>query len=192
MSWLDIVLGVILGFFLIRGLARGIVREIVDISAVLATLVLASRYGELLGGEIAQALGWDPKLASLVGFISIALGVAIVAYAINFVWGRLGSVTPLSFFDKLGGALVGLAKASLLILAFLVILTSLPVEDSASILSTSYLARSFMQALPLVYQAFEPIWPQSWPKVYLNPEGWWIDEGEPPPTQVQLTGTGEV
>lgn len=175
MSWLDLILVIILAFFVLSGLRRGLVREIIDISAVLATLVLAGNYGQYVGAKVATALGWDTNLASLVGFICIAIGVALVASAIVLIWSHLGNVPPLSIIDRLGGGLIGLAKASLLILAFLVILTSLPMESSTALLSQSPMALSFMRVLPVVYEVLGSIWPEHWPKLYVNPEGWWLE-----------------
>ncbi|MBO8126839.1 MAG: CvpA family protein [Firmicutes bacterium] len=187
MYWLDLVLGVLLLFFLLRGLTRGIVREVVDISAVFITLVLTGRYGTALGRKIVITLGWDPDLAALLGFIAIAVGVAVLAVAVNYLWSHLGSVTPLSFFDKLGGAVFGLAKAGILILIFLVVLTSLPIENSDQIITRSRLAYSFLKALPIVYQVLAPIWPANWPQLFITPDGWWLQEGG-----AQVTAGGEV
>ncbi len=187
MNWLDIVISIILGYFLLKGLTRGIVREVVDITAILLTLILAGRYGSILGERITADFGWDPSVGSLVGFVAIAIGVAIVASAVSFLWSKLGSLTPLSFFDKVGGAVVGAVKATILILVLLVVLTSLPIQGSAESIARSGLAQSFLGTLPTIYRILDPVWPKDWPRLFITPEGWWLQEDT-----VRITVTEEV
>lgn len=187
MNWLDVVISIILGYFLLKGLTRGIVREVVDISAVVLTLILAGRYGSLVGEQITVGFGWDPALSGLLGFVAIAIGVAIVASVINFLWSKLGSLTPLSLFDKVGGAVVGAAKAVILILILLVVMTSLPIQGSAESIAESGLAQSFLGTLPAIYRILDPVWPEEWPRLYVTPEGWWLQE-----EHVLITVTEEV
>jgi len=122
--WLDLFLGLLFFGLLAIGFWQGLLKEIWLLFSLYLAAVLASLYGDYVGGLIAgqvqRRAGITPAaeldaVASAWGFfIVIALGTVILFTIIHALTRHLRLKSSLLVLDKVGGALLGLATAFLL------------------------------------------------------------------------------
>ncbi len=118
MTWVDyVIVGVILASLLLGGL-RGFVRELLALAGWVAALVLALWFGP----QVAQALpaSWEPlarlALGSLLVFVLTVFAVGLGAALLS----RLLKAAGLGGTDRMLGAVFGLLRGLLVVLALVV------------------------------------------------------------------------
>lgn len=114
MTILDILLAVPLCWLIFLGWKRGLVREVATLVGVLLGLWGAMH----LSQQVAPMLGIDGESAVLVAFIVIFLVALVIAYLLGKAVEGLMRAAKLSVVNRLLGALLGAAKA-LVVLATL-------------------------------------------------------------------------
>jgi len=143
MNGLDWVIVVAGGICILRGIWRGAVSQVFGIAGVLGGFLLASRNYEALARQIADTfpkVGVAPVLSFLLIFFLTWLCVGMLGYFL----GKLLRLTGFGFLDRLLGGTVGLAKAGILAVILVWLLTLfLPPESP-------HLRRSIL--LPYVHQ----------------------------------------
>lgn len=140
------------GFFcLIRGILRGAVSQLFGIAGVIAGFLLAAHSYEALARQLAAVFPGLPGAAA-VSFILLFL-LAWFCVGVTGYWiGRLLRRTGLGFLDRLLGGMVGMAKAILLAIMTVALLTLL-LSPRSSFLTHSYLAPYVQQAAQLLMKA---------------------------------------
>jgi membrane protein required for colicin V production len=118
MNWLDYVLIAILAFSAIQSFRRGFSREIISVAAAVAGLVLGMWFYGTAGLLVSQWIT-SPRIANLVGFLLVFLGVILVGAIAGAIVRKFLSVVGLSFFDRLLGAVFGLARGAVIAVALL-------------------------------------------------------------------------
>jgi membrane protein required for colicin V production len=140
---LDWLLALILAFSVIRAGMRGLVREAFALVGLIAGFLLACWNFDNLAIQL-RGLVNDRPVADMLSFFLILAGVLIVATLLGKLLSRTASAAGLGFFDRLFGALFGLARGALLALALLLAVTAfLP---AAPWVQTSSLAPYFLRA----------------------------------------------
>jgi membrane protein required for colicin V production len=127
MTWLDYAVLGVLVLSIGWGIWRGLVREIMSLAgwviAFLAANLFAAPLAELLPASLSR-----PEYRSLAAFIAIFL-VTLVICTLGAVWlSKVVQAAGLGSLDRVLGALFGLLRALLIILAFALAagFTSLP------------------------------------------------------------------
>jgi len=107
--WLDIFLGLILIGLIALGFWQGLLKELWFLISLYLGAVLASLYGEWLGGWIARGLGsGSAEVASAWGFfIVIVLATAILFSILWTLFRHLRIRSSLLVLDKIGGITLG-------------------------------------------------------------------------------------
>lgn len=160
MTWIDYtVLGVML-LSIAWGIWRGLVREVISILgwviAFLAANLFAGPVGELLPREIST-----PELKVAIAFVGIFLASLVITTLLALLLSKAVHSVGLASLDRTLGAVFGLARGALLVMAAALLagLTSLPREavwrDSlvgapvaqAALALKAYLPQSFAQRL---------------------------------------------
>ena len=99
-------------------LRKGFSREVISLTASFFALLLGMWfYGT--AGALVQPYVDSPRVANLLGFILVVAAVLIVGSLLAWIVGRFLRTVGLSFFDRLLGAVFGLARGFLLAMALL-------------------------------------------------------------------------
>lgn len=158
-SWLDPILGLILLWAIFRGLKQGLVRIIFGFLAIGLGVGLSCRFFGQLAELLAKWLKWSPLILQIISFTVSWLIICWVIIIFGNALRRVIQLTPLGFFDTVGGAVLGLAKGVVfLILIFLPLFVlqgdNLLPSFAGQAIKKSYLVR---QASPLISQASKVI-----------------------------------
>ena len=116
-NWIDIV---VLGLALIStafGLARGFFGAVWSLLALVCGIIAAKDYGVWLLPLAQSALG-DSPLALPLAMISIFIVVYLAFQVVAYLFGSLIDAFNLGGFNRLGGAVFGLARGGLLAAVF--------------------------------------------------------------------------
>jgi membrane protein required for colicin V production len=147
MNPLDWLLTALLAYSILRALLRGFLREAFALGGLVAAFLLACWNYEYVAIRLQSLLhspAFTPPLAQFVAFLLILLLVMLVATILGTLLKRTVSAVGLGFFDRLFGALFGLARGVLLGMAVLLTITAfLP---SMSWMKNSLLAPYFLSA----------------------------------------------
>ncbi len=127
MTWLDYaVLGVML-VSVLWGVWRGLVREVISLTgwviAFLAANLLAGPLGELLPES-----NWQPELRVLLAFVGIFVLVLALGTLAGLLLSKILKAAGLGGLDRTLGALFGIARGALIVVALGLVagLTPLP------------------------------------------------------------------
>lgn len=113
MNWLDLALILILGVSVVTSLRKGLSREVIGLVTVIAALLVASWFYGSAGALVAPYVS-SPQIAHFIGFAVVFVAVMLLGGLVSFIVGRFLSVTGLSIFDHLLGAVFGLVRGVLI------------------------------------------------------------------------------
>jgi membrane protein required for colicin V production len=118
MNWLDVLLLVFLCASMIMSARKGFSREIIGLAAAFFGLVFGYWfYGT--ASTLFTPLGLSQRAANLAGFLTVFLGTVILGAMLGWLVNRFLRTIGLSFFDRLLGAVFGLARGVLIAMAVL-------------------------------------------------------------------------
>ena len=118
MNWLDIVIVLVLAFSTLHSLRKGFSREVIGLGASVLALVLAMWFYGLAGSFVAPYVD-SPRVANLLGFILVVVGVLLCGSMLSWIVSRFLRTVGLSFFDRLLGGAFGLVRGLLILIALL-------------------------------------------------------------------------
>ncbi len=161
MNWLDIILLLIIAAFVIRGLIKGLFREVFVISGIILGIILAINQYDNLGRAIQENfLFLSPKVASLIAFALIFVGIALIGAILGAV---LHSLLKRSFAKGVeggGGFLLGLAEGALVCSMILILINISPLRVKFNRWTDkSILAPYLMKVGPSVYDGLISVTP---------------------------------
>ena len=154
MNGFDTVLLVVIALLMLVGLLKGLARLVIGVGALVAAVILATRFHPPVAVAIAAAADLAEPVATVAAYAAIFLGTmlagALVAYALR----RTLKAAMLGWADRLAGAVVGLIAA--LLAAGLVLVPAVGrVPAAESLLRESALA-PYVAALADVAQHLVP------------------------------------
>ena len=139
MDWLSIVLVVLLVLLVFRAWRNGLVRELVGLIALVIAVPIASLfYGDLV--PKVEPITDNLKLANLIAFVAIVLGVVLVGQIISSLLRRVVQVLQLGSFDHTVGAMFGFLQGCLLFQVLLLVFISYPEPDLRTYIDASVVA----------------------------------------------------
>jgi len=148
LDWFLIVIGTVcLG----RGILRGAVSQLFGIAGVVSGLLLAAHSYESVARQLSGIFPGLPGTAGISFFVLFLLTWFCVGVA-GYLTGKLLRRTGLGFLDRFLGGGVGLAKAFILSVLVIALLTLL-LSPKNSLLAQSYLTPYVQQAAQLVIKA---------------------------------------
>lgn len=112
MNWLDIVLIIILAASVIAGIIRGFIRQLIGIIAVVAGIVIASRYFRQAGVFYGSFIN-NELLADFLGFITVFFAIVGGGALIGVLLTKLMK-GPLAVLNRVGGGALGIIKGVLI------------------------------------------------------------------------------
>src|SRR6185369_1230085 len=124
------VIGVV-ALSMLLAYARGFTRELIALLAWVLGFFAAVAFSPLVGAWIPE-FGGSPVVRYLVAFVAIMIGAVILGALVAWPLGSVIRKSGLGFVDRFLGALFGIARGTVLVLAFVLIagLTTLPRQES--------------------------------------------------------------
>ena len=123
------VIGVV-ALSMLLAYARGFTRELIALLAWVLGFFAAVAFSPLVGAWLPE-FGGSPVVRYLVAFVAIMIGAVILGALVAWPLGSVIRKSGLSFVDRFLGALFGIARGTVLVLAFVLIagITTLPRQD---------------------------------------------------------------
>lgn len=124
LTWVDhTALGVLLVFFVL-GLFKGLIWQVSRVAILVAAYVVAGRFGgqvaDMLAPSTPTVPGGEPQVASettiYLAYVLLFLAVLVVLSLLAILLQKLIAKAGLSFFDRLGGGVLGVATGACVVL----------------------------------------------------------------------------
>ncbi len=130
MAAFDLAVAAILALSVLFAVLRGFVRSAISLGAWVIALVLALRLGSVVA-EAFTAMQLPAPAPQVLGFALVFLAVVIGGALVGTVLAKLLQAVGLGAVDRMLGALFGLARGLLLVLAGVLLagLTAIPRQD---------------------------------------------------------------
>ena len=129
MNWFDYVVLGVLVVSVAWSVLRGVVREIVSLGGWIIAFLAANLFAGPLARFVPQAVPGE-SLRMLVAFLAVFLGVLVLSALVGLIMSRLVRAVGLGTADRVLGALFGLARGILVVMAATLLagLTSAPAQ----------------------------------------------------------------
>lgn len=157
MNYLDIIIAIILFLFSFKGFRKGLIIEVVTLLAFALGIYGAMRFSDFTAAHMQEFMEINPKylntIAFVLTFILLVIGVNILGKWVTNVVKALN----LTFWNKLGGAVFGLAKGVLLSSIFLLVLNNFQLISvlKPEVREQSKLYPYIEETVPFVYRGFD-------------------------------------
>jgi membrane protein required for colicin V production len=142
MNLFDWILIVLLAYSTIMAFVRGIILELFSLGGLIAGILLASwNYKHV--ADLLSRLITTPATAQIVAFLLIVVGIMVLSTLLGKALNRTAHAIGLGFFDRLLGAVFGLARGCLLGVALLMAIAAFQPHSTwieNSLLSPYFLA----------------------------------------------------
>ncbi len=121
LTWIDLTALAIVIVFLVLGLFRGMVWQISRVATLLVAYVLSGWFGPSVAGWTATWFpeGAAPEVPQYVAYFLIFLVALIVLSLIAAIVHKMVQKSPLSFVNRIGGGVLGVATGWLIVMALL-------------------------------------------------------------------------
>jgi membrane protein required for colicin V production len=116
MTWLDYAVLAVLIVSLVWSALRGVVREIISLGGWIIAFLAASLFAGPMAVHLPQGIPGD-ALRTLAAFIAIFVVVLILSALVGALMSRLVKAVGLGPLDRMLGALFGIARGAILVLA---------------------------------------------------------------------------
>jgi membrane protein required for colicin V production len=121
LGWVDITALAVIVVFLVLGIFKGVVWQISRLGTLVVAYVLSVMYGERLGewmfhGSVQDA---DQQVHLYVAYVTIFVAVVVVLSLLALLLTRLVEKTGLTFYNRLGGGVLGVGTGALVALLIL-------------------------------------------------------------------------
>lgn len=125
MNFIDFIILVLILLLVILGYRKGIIISLAGIAALVLGIYAAVHFSNYLDATLMEHLKpsrkWLPILSFSLTFLLVLIGVIIVGKLTE----KIVDVVGLGFFNRLGGAVLGLAKGIILISILIFILSNI-------------------------------------------------------------------
>jgi membrane protein required for colicin V production len=124
MNFIDIAILILVTLFIINGYRSGIIISLASIAALVLGIYAAVYFSNYLDAILLEQLHpsrtWLPILSFTFTFLIVVIAILIIAKMAE----KVVDVVGLGFFNRIGGALLGLAKGVIVVSILLFIVTS--------------------------------------------------------------------
>lgn len=130
MTGADIVILSVIVISALVGLLRGFVKEVFSLANWVAAIILVYLFRDAVGAVLPLGDSVSPLIRSVAGGAIVFAGTLIIGGMLSSLVHKLVKATGLSGTDRTLGAVFGLLRGSIIILALLIILPSVsPVAE---------------------------------------------------------------
>ena len=178
MNYLDIVIAIILFLFGYKGFKKGLVIEVVTLLAFGIGIYGAMHFSDFTAERLQEVMEINPRYLNTVAFVLTFVLLVILVNLIGKAVTKIIKEMNLSFWNKLGGGVFGMATGLLLCSTVLLVLNNLQWTGliKEEVRKESRLYPYMEKTVPYLYKGFDLV------KGYVNevmPEQK-IDESENP------------
>ena len=114
MNYLDIIIAIILLLFGVKGFRKGLIIEVVTLLAFAVGIYGAMHFSDFTAEHLKEFMEINPKYLNTTAFVLTFILLVILVNIIGRMVTKLIQAMNLGFFNKLGGAVFGMAKGVLL------------------------------------------------------------------------------
>jgi len=121
LGWIDLTAIAVLLVFFVLGLFRGFVWQVSRIMTLVLAYVAAGMYGQNVADRIQSwfPANAHPQLPLYIAYFCVFLVVLVLVSLIAFFVEKLVNRTGLSFYNRMGGGMLGIATGACVVLAML-------------------------------------------------------------------------
>ena len=172
LGWIDLTAIAVLLVFFVLGLFRGAIWQLGRIASLALAYVAAGAWGDALAPQLRGLFseGAHELLPLYTAWVIIFLAVLVLVSVVTWLVQKLVDRTGLSFFDRVGGGLLGVGTGALVVLAALtaVFMFDRTLGVGGGIVEAAERSHS-LTASHRVLRAAQGVLPQSWSEI---PEEW--------------------
>lgn len=115
MYWVDIIALIILVWFVYKDYSSGLIISLFRFIGLILGIILSAKYGYFIIEFLSNKLSVPDKISSILGYVIVFLIVVIIIQIIGNLLKSTLNIILLGWLDKLGGVILGFAKAAILI-----------------------------------------------------------------------------
>ena len=178
MNYLDIIIAIILLLFGVKGFRKGLIIEVVTLLAFAVGIYGAMHFSDFTAEHLKEFMEINPKYLNTTAFVLTFILLVILVNIIGRMVTKLIQAMDLGFFNKLGGALFGMAKGVLLCSIMVMVLNNFQLIGivKPEVREQSKLYPYIEETVPYVYRGFDLV------KGYVND----LQNEEEEPSQAPL------
>ena len=157
MNYLDIIIAIILLLFGVKGFRKGLIIEVVTLLAFAVGIYGAMHFSDFTAEHLKEFMEINPKYLNTTAFVLTFILLVILVNIIGRMVTKLIQAMNLGFFNKLGGALFGMAKGVLLCSIMVMVLNNFQLIGivKPEVREQSKLYPYIEEAVPYVYRGFD-------------------------------------
>lgn len=178
MNYLDIIIAIILLLFGVKGFRKGLIIEVVTLLAFAVGIYGAMHFSDFTAEHLKEFMEINPKYLNTTAFVLTFILLVILVNIIGRMVTKLIQAMNLGFFNKLGGAVFGMAKGVLLCSIMVMVLNNFQLIGivKPEVREQSKLYPYIEETVPYVYRGFDLV------KGYVND----LQNEEEEPSQAPL------
>lgn len=179
MNWFDIAILVIVVLYLFSGISNGLIKQLFGMFGFIIILVLSFYGSRLLSGhvakliksdklvsyqEMAASIGIDAGIeaivqlvAGVITFIVLFIVLQIVFRLLSRSFQFINRVPVIGLFNRIGGALLGLATGLVITFILVGVFSLLPVQFCSDALEGSFIADRVGICLPQITDGIKDV-----------------------------------
>ena len=157
MNYLDIIIAIILLLFGVKGFRKGLIIEVVTLLAFAVGIYGAMHFSDFTAEHLKEFMEINPKYLNTTAFVLTFILLVILVNIIGRMVTKLIQAMNLGFFNKLGGALFGMAKGVLLCSIMVMVLNNFQLIGivKPEVREQSKLYPYIEETVPYVYRGFD-------------------------------------
>lgn len=178
MNYLDIIIAIILLLFGVKGFRKGLIIEVVTLLAFAMGIYGAMHFSDFTAEHLKEFMEINPKYLNTTAFVLTFILLVILVNIIGRMVTKLIQAMNLGFFNKLSGAVFGMAKGVLLCSIMVMVLNNFQLLGivKPEVREQSKLYPYIEETVPYVYRGFDLV------KGYVND----LQNEEEEPSQAPL------
>lgn len=138
MSTVDWLIIAVVVLSTLLSLKRGFVKEVLSLLTWVVAFVVAIKFSDQMQVLLVDQVQND-RIRYIVSFVSLFIASLITGVLVSFLLGSLIKVTGLSSTDRVLGMLFGFARGSLIVVAFISLMSLSPAIEQAEFWTSSQL-----------------------------------------------------
>ncbi len=115
MYWMDIIALIILIWFVYKDYSSGLIISSFRFLGLILGIILSAKYGYFIVEFLSNKLSVPDQISNILGYLIVFIIVVIIIQIIGNLLKSTLNIILLGWLDKIGGAVLGFAKASILI-----------------------------------------------------------------------------
>ena len=157
MNYLDIIIALILLLLGVKGFRKGLIIEVVTLLAFAVGIYGAMHFSDFTAEHLKEFMEINPKYLNTTAFVLTFILLVILVNIIGRMVTKLIQAMNLGFFNKLGGAVFGMAKGVLLCSIMVMVLNNFQLIGivKPEVREQSKLYPYIEETVPYVYRGFD-------------------------------------